>query len=434
MRRKAPKYFHYFLTCLLVDFLLIGLVFTLFFESGELLLILSIWLAANIVNYPRVESRRYISYYKVFGSTARQLIAFLVMYILLFLIFSLDDVMEIKEILALVLVIFLGRSIYIYLIRVYRIRGRGYNRFIMIGNTPTMIELKDQFLSKKEFGYVFEGIYDTFNLKEILELIIERKLNEVYCSSVKVQPKDISHLMSFSVEYGVNVHVITDSVAGKSSNNNIFFEFSDVPLERFPLLDTRNLILKRILDFFFALFITLTVLPIAIIVLGVLIRIDSKGSIFYKQARAGRSGKYFHCYKFRSMKLNFQDKQATRNDERVTKVGRFIRKTSLDELPQFFNVLIGDMSIVGPRPHIKALNDKFSGSITDYDHRLLVKPGITGLSQITGYRGETNTVKSMEDRIRIDMQYIKNWSLYLDLMIIYKTTIDFFSLKDKNVY
>jgi len=161
------------------------------------------------------------------------------------------------------------------------------------------------------------------------------------------------------------------------------------------------------------------------LIIALLIKLDSPGPVIFRQGRTGWNGKEFHIWKFRSMKLHqAQDgevKQATRDDDRITGIGRFIRKTSIDELPQLFNVLGGTMSMVGPRPHAVAHNTDYDKRIHAYMTRHRIKPGITGLAQINGYRGETDTLDKMKQRVEFDMRYINNWSFWLDIEILLKT-------------
>jgi putative colanic acid biosynthesis UDP-glucose lipid carrier transferase len=168
-------------------------------------------------------------------------------------------------------------------------------------------------------------------------------------------------------------------------------------------------------------------------ILWVLVKIESKGPLFFKQNREGLNGEQFLCYKFRSMKLNEKsDKVHTsRNDNRVTKIGAFLRKTSIDELPQFFNVLEGAMSVVGPRPHLKSLSQEYQKEVGDYLKRHVVKPGITGLAQVSGYRGEIKKKSDIKNRIRLDIFYIENWSFFLDLKIVLKTIFNVFKGDEK---
>jgi putative colanic acid biosynthesis UDP-glucose lipid carrier transferase len=169
--------------------------------------------------------------------------------------------------------------------------------------------------------------------------------------------------------------------------------------------------------------------------LGLGIKLTSKGPIFFKQKRTGENGIDFYCYKFRTMCVN-QDadsKQATKDDSRVTKIGAFMRKTNLDEMPQFFNVFIGNMSIVGPRPHMLKHTEMYSKLIDQYMIRHFAKPGITGWAQVTGFRGETQRLEEMEGRVKRDVWYIENWSFFLDVRIIFMTVFNMFR-GDKNAY
>jgi putative colanic acid biosynthesis UDP-glucose lipid carrier transferase len=180
----------------------------------------------------------------------------------------------------------------------------------------------------------------------------------------------------------------------------------------------------------------LTVFPVVYAVLGIVIKRGSQGPILFVQERTGKGGRRFRCYKFRSMYLDEGKddlRQATLDDRRITKVGRFIRCTNLDELPQFINVLKGEMSVVGPRPHPLWLDEKYRLLIRHYTNRYRMKPGITGWAQITGFRGETRAVKEMEGRIDRDLWYIDNWSLLLDMRIVVRTVINMFR-GDKKAY
>ncbi|HDU2986203.1 TPA: undecaprenyl-phosphate glucose phosphotransferase, partial [Klebsiella pneumoniae subsp. pneumoniae] len=196
-------------------------------------------------------------------------------------------------------------------------------------------------------------------------------------------------------------------------------EVNGVPVV--PLFDTPingiNMVFKRLEDIFLSLLIIILISPI-LLVIAVAVKVSSPGPVIFKQKRYGMDGKAIKVWKFRSMTVMENDtlvKQATKNDVRVTKVGSFLRKTSLDELPQFFNVLSGKMSIVGPRPHAVAHNEQYRNIIEGYMLRHKVKPGITGWAQINGWRGETDTIDKMEKRIEYDLEYIREWSIWLDL-------------------
>jgi putative colanic acid biosynthesis UDP-glucose lipid carrier transferase len=165
------------------------------------------------------------------------------------------------------------------------------------------------------------------------------------------------------------------------------------------------------------------------------IKLDSKGPIFFRQMRSGKNGKPFWCHKFRTMTVNNESdsKQASKNDSRITKVGAFLRKTSLDEFPQFYNVLIGDMSVVGPRPHMLKHTEEYSAIIDNFKVRHFINSGITGYAQVNGYRGETKDNSQMEKRVIYDNWYLENWSLSLDIKIIIKTVVNAIR-GEKNAY
>ena len=190
-----------------------------------------------------------------------------------------------------------------------------------------------------------------------------------------------------------------------------------------PLDSISKRIIKRSGDIFLSSIVIVGILSWLIPIMALLIKLDSKGSIFFLQKRNKRGGKTFTCIKFRSMIENEDADmlQATADDERITKFGRFLRNHYLDELPQFFNVLVGDMSFIGPRPHMVTDNNKYEELIEFYDYRHKVKPGITGLSQAMGYVGETRNIQAMRDRVQLDIFYVRHWSWPLDLKILWHT-------------
>ena len=186
------------------------------------------------------------------------------------------------------------------------------------------------------------------------------------------------------------------------------------------------LILKRSVDIMFSLIISLLILSWLMPILAILIKIDSKGPIFFKQKRTGFKGRTFNCFKLRTMQVNksANDLQAALNDPRITRMGRFLRKSNLDELPQFINVLIGDMSIVGPRPHMLKDSENFADIFPGYYNRYLVKPGITGLAQINGFRGPTPSIRSIYKRLQWDLYYVEHATVGMDIRIILLTAIE----------
>ena len=180
---------------------------------------------------------------------------------------------------------------------------------------------------------------------------------------------------------------------------------------------------KRFFDIVFSLLVICCLLIWLVPLIALLIKLESKGPVFFRQLRTGKDGKPFYCLKFRSMRPNTQanSMQARRNDARITVVGAYLRKTSLDELPQFFNVLLGEMSIVGPRPHMLAHTEEYTLLIENFMDRHLIMPGITGWAQVSGYRGETRTVEAMAKRVEADIHYLHSWTFWLDVKIIWLT-------------
>ena len=190
-----------------------------------------------------------------------------------------------------------------------------------------------------------------------------------------------------------------------------------------PLEHKIYLMLKRSCDLVVSLLVILLLLSWLIPLLALFIKITSRGPVFFIQSRSGKNGVAFNCIKLRSMYVNndAHSKQVSENDSRITSAGKFIRKFSLDELPQFFNVICGDMSIIGPRPHMLFHTEAYSEIVDDYMNRLQVKPGITGLAQVMGYRGEIKNKMMIANRVRLDIFYIKKWSVGLDIKIVFKT-------------
>ncbi|TSD67722.1 exopolysaccharide biosynthesis polyprenyl glycosylphosphotransferase [Inquilinus sp. KBS0705] len=200
-----------------------------------------------------------------------------------------------------------------------------------------------------------------------------------------------------------------------------------------PLEDIENRVKKRVFDIVFSLLVIVFILSWLYPIIGLIIKMQSPGPILFKQLRSGKDNKTFVCYKFRSMRMNAGERQATKDDARVTKIGRFLRKTSLDELPQFINVLLGDMSVIGPRPHILTMTKEYSQIINQYMVRHFLKSGITGWAQVKGYRGETTDPSLMQKRIEHDIWYLENWSMGLDLKIVLMTIVQVFK-GDDNAY
>ncbi|MCC1483492.1 undecaprenyl-phosphate glucose phosphotransferase [Winogradskyella sp. E313] len=323
---------------------------------------------------------------------------------------------------------------FFYFLQKYRSSfGGNFRRIIIIGNNKKTHDLENLFKTRPELGYKHCKTFDFKNeeilqLKDCFDYISNEDIDEIYCSVSELSNKKIAQLIDF-VDNNLKVlKFIPD-------NRDIYtkrlkYEYYDyIPilwLRNIPLEDPINKFFKRTLDIVFSLFVIVGILSWLAPIMALLITIESRGPVFFRQQRNGFNNKKFYCYKFRSMaKNNEADKiQAQKNDARVTKVGGFIRKTSIDELPQFFNVLFGDMSVVGPRPHMLSHTTEYASKVDKFMVRLFVKPGITGLAQVRGFRGEIETDKDIIGRVKYDIFYIENWSLLLDIKIIIQTVIN----------
>jgi len=272
------------------------------------------------------------------------------------------------------------------------------------------------------------------NSVEISKLL---KVDEIYSTITPEQSKNIYNLINKAESECIRFKIIPDFSLFIQSPIHIDF-LRDIPilsLRSEPLENTANRIKKRVFDIIVSLIGIILIMSILIPVIGLLIFLESPGPIFFVQSRTGKNNRNFKCIKFRSMKINgaADSQQATKDDDRITRIGRFIRKTSIDEFPQLFNVLMGDMSIVGPRPHMIYHTESYSKTVSQYMVRQFLKPGITGWAQVNGFRGETRTLDQMQQRINHDVWYLEHWSLWLDVRIIFLTLFRLFK-GDDNAY
>lgn len=272
-------------------------------------------------------------------------------------------------------------------------------------------------------------------LDQMLSIIERHDVRTVYFAIPLGESDLIENLYFQLLDRHVSVHWVPDIFSLLLVNHSVR-EIAGLPvltLSETPLTGTR-LLLKALEDRILGLLILMVISPVLLIIAAA-IKLDSQGPVFFRQARMGWSGRVFHIWKFRSMYVHQPEtgviRQATRNDPRVTRVGAFLRKTSLDELPQVFNVLMGEMSLVGPRPHAVQHDELYSKGINAYFARHNIKPGITGLAQVRGLRGETTDIERMQARIEADIEYINNWSLWLDFSILLRTLG---ALTGKNAY
>ncbi|HIH9943991.1 TPA: undecaprenyl-phosphate glucose phosphotransferase [Klebsiella pneumoniae] len=318
------------------------------------------------------------------------------------------------------------------------LRRLGYNtrRVAVVGSLPAGINLLKSFAEEPWMGFIVLGYYNSEPLTSVSDinfcgnfdkLIIDArdgKIDRIYIAMNMQEEAKIKKIVQQLTDTTCSVLLIPDIFTFNILQARTE-EINGVPVV--PLFDTPlsgiNMIFKRLEDIIVSTVILLLISPVLLII-SVAVKFSSPGPVLFRQLRYGMDGKPIRVWKFRSMRVMEKDEnvvQATKNDIRVTKVGKFLRSTSLDELPQFFNVWCGQMSVVGPRPHAVAHNEQYRALIQGYMLRHKVKPGITGLAQINGWRGETDTLEKMEKRIEYDLLYIRGWSIWLDLKIIFLT-------------
>jgi putative colanic acid biosynthesis UDP-glucose lipid carrier transferase len=335
------------------------------------------------------------------------------------------------------------------LLKMYRRKGHDLKQVIIVGAGKNGMELYRVMKNELAYGFTIMGFFDdNVALKEVLpdylgntdevnDYVSRHTIDEIYCTLPGTQDEKILKLLNFAEKNMVRFYIVPEFY--RNVKKSLIMEMMEsIPLlsiREEPLQATYNRALKRTFDVVFSLLVLIAIFPFLYLILGILIKRTSPGPILFKQKRTGLYGHDFECYKFRTMKINPEadTTQAAKDDPRKTHLGDYLRKTNLDEFPQFLNVLAGDMSVVGPRPHMLKHTEEYSALIDKYMVRHLVKPGITGWAQVTGYRGETRTLEQMEGRVKRDVWYIENWSFFLDLKIIIVTIFNMFK-GERNAY
>ena len=340
------------------------------------------------------------------------------------------------------------RYYFIILIKKIRIKGYNFRKVIFIGFNETTTQI-DKFLNSNiSFGYKIIGYFndrksnDELNYlgecSKSLDYIKKNKIDEIYISISNNEINNINEIISTAEKLMIRIKIVPNlqhySIYRKLSVDY----YNNTPillLLKEPLEDPIKELVKRLFDIFFSLILIILIFPWLFFIIAILVKATSRGPIFFKQLRTGINGKDFYCFKFRTMVINksSEEKQAKKNDIRITRIGKILRKTNMDEFPQFINVLLGEMSIVGPRPHMLKHTLDFSEIKDDYLSRHYVKPGITGWAQVNGFRGETKTNEDVIKRVEYDIWYIENWSFILDLKIIFLTIWNMLN-GEKNAY
>lgn len=352
---------------------------------------------------------------------------------------------------------FCGFALTLALSRAFFLWGAGYfinkQRFarniVLLGYNDVSKRLVSHFMSGMK-NISVKGYFEDYksvhelsafpiigHFRDCVPYAISNKVTEIYCTIAPETDPMIYELAQNAEKNFIRFMFVPDLKL--FINRTIHFNYlEDIPilsLRSEPLQDVAGKIKKRLFDIVFSLMVILLLLSWLLPILAILIKLDSKGPVFFVQMRSGKNNQAFRCYKFRSLRVNKEadTMQVTKNDARFTRLGKFLRKTNIDELPQFFNTLIGDMSVVGPRPHMLKHTELYSGLLNQYMVRHFLKPGITGWAQVNGFRGETKNVSQMQQRVEHDIWYIENWSLWLDFRVIIMTIYNGFK-GEKNAF
>jgi len=392
---------------------------------------------------------RHTSYNELLNIAFKHLFIFSVTAVAYLKIFDAEHVSD-KRLLAVLIIMALllvgFKTLVFILLKKYRAKGFNLRHFVIFGFNDELEQFKKLLDTRIDYGYKFLGYFtdQKLNHPEILGTFRDglnflrnpgANVDLLFASLKEFNDAQIDQLIKTADETFKGIKFIPDNkdIFKKKLEVEYFEYFPVLGIRKSPLDDPLNAFLKRTFDIIFSLFIIIFILSWLTPLLALLIKLESKGPVFFKQLRNGLNYEPFYCYKFRSMRPNkdADRKQVTKDDERVTRLGRILRKTSVDELPQFFNVLKGEMSVVGPRPHMIAENERFKGKVERFLGRHYVKPGITGLAQVKGYRGEVITDEDIRNRVKYDLYYIENWSIFLDLKIILQTVINLFRGDEK---
>lgn len=318
-----------------------------------------------------------------------------------------------------------------FLLKKYRqYWGGNVRKVVIIGLNQKTDQLRKFFTNNPVYGYKLYKIFDLkgpdkVSIEECMEFIQKENIDEVYSSIAEVGNKDLIKLIDFADNNLKILKFLPDNkeVYSKKLDFSYYGVLPILSMRKIPMDEPFNKFIKRGFDIVLSLLVIVGVLSWLTPLLGILIKLESKGPVFFKQKRNGLDYKEFFCFKFRSMKPNptAHLHQISKGDIRVTRVGRIIRKTSIDELPQFINVLKGEMSVVGPRPHMVSHTHMYAERIDKFMVRHFIKPGITGLAQVSGFRGEVEDDNHIISRVKYDIFYLENWSLFLDLKIVFQT-------------
>ena len=422
---------------LLAEFILNQSITTLYFH----IYVSFTWLVISW-NIGFYEIYRYTNLPEIYEKILKQYIAYVIVNFAFIGFFSkLSAPAEVfKFTTTVVLLISAEKLFFYYFLKRFRvIFGGNYRNVVLIGEQKNTNQLAHFFNDNPDYGYRLQKTFDIetekkSKIQECYQFVLENKIDEIYCSIEDLSNSEVNDLIDFS-DNNLKTLKFLPNKKEPTSRNLKYDYYGYIPiisLRNIPQEIWLNKMVKRVFDIVFSILIIVFLLSWLVPIMALLIKLESEGPVFFKQGRPGYNEKEFFCYKFRSMRINnTTEKEASKGDPRVTKTGRFIRKTSMDELPQFLNVLKGEMSVVGPRPHLWSQNKSYANKIKKYMVRHYVKPGITGLAQVKGFRGEIETDEDMINRINLDVFYIENWSLFMDIKIIFQTVVNIFKGEEK---
>ena len=422
-----------------------------FFNNKHFLFLLysiSFWFITTYL-FSFYEVYRYTSILNILSLLIKQFIAFLFITYSFFGIFrsiSINAIDAFKYVVYCFIAISFMKIVTYFALKSYRLYLKGNLRsVVLIGNSSVINKLKTLFQNKKDLGYRIIAIFSSHDLEEktgnlkdgILFLKNNNYIDEVYCAIDDLSENQINEYVKLASINHFNIKFIpkTQKLFTKRLKTEYYNYLPILSISDPTLNKNINVFIKRSFDICFSILVIVFILSWLSVIIYLLNKRESSAPLFYKHIRNGLNYKEFTCYKYRTLKTDSETESeyVKRDDPRVTKIGKILRSTSIDELPQFINVLLGDMSVVGPRPHMISFTNDYSKMIDKYSfiYRHSVKPGVTGLAQIKGYRGEVKSKEDIVNRIKYDNFYIENWSLLLDLRIIFQTLINVFKGDEK---
>lgn len=459
---KTSKYIKIFL--LLVDFFVLNISFFVSFflifknmEVSDDNVIMSLILFANLIwilligvfstyKIMRIEPIEKILSRSIKMMLSEVSILFLVVYVL-----SYSSIPKLFILIFSVLFIFSNviiKIIFLFSLKNLRKKGLNNKNVVIVGINKNGLELERILKKEISFGYKVLGFFsvseeDNYtssriigHVDELFDFVENNEIDEIYFASTTYPEKKTKELIIFCEKNFIRFKIIPN-FKQYTLNRHVSIDFyDDLPiliLRKEPLENLVNKSIKRVFDIVFSLVVLLVIMPWLFPLVCIVQLLTSKGPVLFIQLRSGQDNKIFKCLKFRTMTVNDQSDQmgTIDNDPRITKFGKILRKTRIDELPQFFNVLFGQMSVVGPRPHMLKHTEEYSTLIDEFLVRHFVKPGITGWAQTTGYIDESKKLQEMQDKVKNDIYYIENWSFMLDMRIIFLTIYNVFK-GDKN--